>query len=226
VNTVSARGGFGWVLLSAMVFKRRQKQTWGDFLRGIFFPRRGWRRAFEYVGHRIKRLPDTPHKIALGFACGVFVSFSPLFGFHFLYAGLCALIVRGNILAAFLGTFVGNPLTFPLIAAVSYRFGLRILGYDAEADVDRVSELKDAMLSGISGLWHSVKSLVGLGDARWKEVGVFFSDVFWPYTIGGIIPGLIAATIFYFLSRPLIRTYQVRRRAKFKRLGGKAEPAE
>ena len=34
-----------------MVFKRREKQSWIEFLRGIFFPRKGWRRAFEYVGH-------------------------------------------------------------------------------------------------------------------------------------------------------------------------------
>lgn len=205
-----------------MVFKRRDRRGWLTILRESFYPRMGWSRATQYLAHRIKRLPDTPHKIALGFSCGVFVSFSPLFGLHFLYAGLCAMIVRGNILAAFLGTFVGNPLTFPFIAALSYRFGLTILGYDADAD--KVHGLKDAMVSGLSGLGHSLKSLVGLGEAQWGEVGVFFTDVFWPYMVGGIIPGLITATVFYFLGRPLIRTYQIRRRAK--RAAAKAEPAE
>ena len=102
-----------------MVFKRRDKRSWLSLTRDAVYPKKGWRRAIEYVGIRIKRLPDTPHKIALGFACGVFVSFSPLFGLHFLYAGLIALILRGNILAAFLGTFAGNPLTFPIIGVGS-----------------------------------------------------------------------------------------------------------
>ena len=36
--------------------------------------------ASSISGHRVRRLPDTPHRIALGFACGVFVSFTPFFG--------------------------------------------------------------------------------------------------------------------------------------------------
>lgn len=213
-----------------MVFKRRDRRHWLTIIREAVYPRKGWRRAVEYVGHRIKRLPDTPHKIALGFSCGVFVSFSPLFGLHFLYAGLCAMIVRGNILAAFLGTFVGNPLTFPLIAAISYRLGLRILGYGE--DNDAALGLKDAMMQGIHGLWSSFKSLIGFGEARWDEVGTFFTDVFIPYFVGGVIPGFVTAVIFYFLGRPLVAAYQKRRRARVKAMIKKrqmplaGEPAE
>ena len=88
-----------------MVFKRRDKRSIGRQVWEAFFPKKGWRRAFEYIGHRVRRLPDTPHKISIGFACGVFVSFSPLFGFHFVYAALCALIVRGK------KTLIRNSLT-------------------------------------------------------------------------------------------------------------------
>ena len=37
-------------------------------IREAVLPRRGWRRGIEYLGHRVRRLPDTPHRIALGFA--------------------------------------------------------------------------------------------------------------------------------------------------------------
>jgi uncharacterized protein (DUF2062 family) len=69
-----------------MVFRRRDRPSFLDRAREFFYPRRGWGRAIEYVSHRVRRIPDTPHRIALGFACGVFASFSPLFGLHFLYA--------------------------------------------------------------------------------------------------------------------------------------------
>ena len=55
-----------------MVFKRRNRLSWLQHVSQALYPRTGWRRAIEYIGHRIKRLPDSPHKIALGFACGVF----------------------------------------------------------------------------------------------------------------------------------------------------------
>jgi len=208
-----------------MVFKRRNKRSTVEQIRDAVYPKKGWRRAANYVAHRVKRLPDTPHKIAIGFACGVFVSFSPIFGLHFLYAGLCAFLLRGNILASLLGTFFGNPLTFPLIAAVSLRLGQSILGMPQEAGA--ISLLNE----GLSGLWHSMLSLVWLSEARWEAVNQFFHGLFIPYAVGGILPGLGAAVLSYFLARPLVAAYQKRRKAKLQarlvaRSGAAASPAE
>ena len=58
-----------------MVFKRKKKLTAFKNLKALFFPERGWRRAIEYLSHRIKRLPDTPHRIALGLSFGVLAYF-------------------------------------------------------------------------------------------------------------------------------------------------------
>jgi len=44
----------------------------------------------------------------------------------------------------------------------------------------------------------------------------FYDEVFFPYLIGGIIPGIIVSTIFYIVSVPLIRAYQKRRRGILK----------
>ncbi len=114
-----------------MVFRRRDRPPFLTRVRELVYPRTGWKRAIEYIGHRIRRIPDTPHRIALGFACGVMASFNPLFGLHFVIAVALAWAVRGNLLAAMVGTFVGNPLTFPLIASVSLPLGRRILGHGA-----------------------------------------------------------------------------------------------
>ena len=71
-----------------MIFKRRNKRLTLVRLREYVVPKKGWKRAFEYVVHRLKRIPDSPQKISLGLSIGVFASFTPLFGLHFFLAGV------------------------------------------------------------------------------------------------------------------------------------------
>jgi uncharacterized protein (DUF2062 family) len=195
-----------------MVFKRRDKPPLLSRIRALLLPRRGWRRGIEYLGHRVRRLPDTPHRIAFGFACGVYASFTPFFGLHFIVAAALARILRGNMVAALIGTAVGNPLTFPLIASVSLGLGRRILGFGATGrDFSRIS---DAFAQAFAAIWQGILSLFGRGDSEWQKLVPFFRDIVWPYFVGGLLPGLVAAIVSYYLTRPLIAAYQTRRRAR------------
>lgn len=195
-----------------MVFRRRDQPSLLTRLRETVLPRGGWRRGLEYLGHRVRRLPDTPHRIALGFACGVFSSFTPFFGLHLLLAIALARAVRGNVLASLIGTIAGNPLTFPFIASLSLWLGRRVLGHGATGR--DFSRLSDAFSQAADGIWSSLLSLVGLGHSHWAQLVPFFRDVLWPYFLGGLGPGLLAAAASYYLTRPLIAAYQLRRRAK------------
>ena len=112
-----------------MIFKRRDKRLTFGRLKELLLPKKGWRRALDYFIHRVKRIPDTPHKIAVGIATGVFCSFTPFFGLHFFLAAFVAYIFKGNIVAALFGTFFGNPVTWPFIASFSVKLGQIILGY-------------------------------------------------------------------------------------------------
>jgi len=172
-----------------MIFKRRNPLSLLRRVRDFVAPRKGWRRGFAYVGRRVQRLPDTPHRIALGFACGVMASFTPLFTLHFVVAALFALIVRGNVLASALGTFVGNPVTFPFIAGAALTLGNWMLGHGVDP-----------------AQFH-----VGLVFSHFDK---FLDTIFWPYLVGGLAPGLVASGIVYALLRPLIAAYQNRRRLK------------
>ena len=195
------------------MFKRRNKQSYWQGFVEFMYPRKGWRRGIDYITHRLKRLPDTPHRIALGIAVGVFISFSPLFGLHFLASWWLALVVRANVFAALLGTFFGNPLTFPFIAATSYQLGLRMLGKTKEQTTVWV-RLRDAFEEAFGTIWGNIKSLFGYKKSSWDGFMEFTQDVFMPYLIGGIIPGFIAAVVCYVFSKPLIATYQKRRKLK------------
>ena len=72
---------------------------------------------------KLIRVKDSSDKLAIGFACGSMVSFSPFIGFHFLLAIIFAYILRGNIVASLIGTFIGNPFTFPFIWIFIYKVG-------------------------------------------------------------------------------------------------------
>jgi len=198
-----------------MIFKRRDRRPVIDRLRELFYPRKGFWRGFTYVGQRMKRLPDSPHRIALGFACGAFASFSPFFTLHFILAALCAWIIRGNMVAALFGTIIGNPLSFPAIATSSVWIGQTILG--RASDGGTFEEIMAAFGDGFTALWNSVKSVVGAGEADLVGLGRFLDALFLPYAIGGAILGLIAAFVTYWVLGPLVTAYQERRQRRFDR---------
>ncbi|SIS59712.1 DUF2062 domain-containing protein [Phaeovulum vinaykumarii] len=215
-----------------MVFKRRDPRPLHRVLTEVFWPRGGWTRAAYYITHRIRRLPDTPHRIARGVLAGVLTSFTPLFGFHFLTAAAIAWVIRGNILAALIATFFGNPLTFPVIAYVAMWLGKWMLG--GQYSVEHQDTLLEAFMAAGYDIQHNAVAIFTDDPTRWGGLARFFPDVFLPYLVGGLIPGLIAGLICHRLTLPLILAYQNRRRTRLKerfeklkaRLAQKAEDAE
>ena len=81
------------------------------------------KRASLFYFLELVRVKDTQDKLAIGFACGSMVSFTPFIGFRFLLAVFLAYLLRGNIVASLIGTFVGNPFTFPFIWIFIYKVG-------------------------------------------------------------------------------------------------------
>lgn len=178
------------------------------------YPRGGWGRAINYVFHRVRRLPDPPHRIARGIACGVMVTFTPLFGLHFLIAAALAWLIRGNLLAAVFATLLGNPLTFPPIAAASCAVGNLMLDRDDLLDLhDLIHAFKDAG----HALWVNLTMLLSGQDAHWAELADFADDVFLPYLLGGLVCGTAVGLLIYFLTYPLIAAYQRRRSRKLQK---------
>ena len=196
-----------------MVFKRREPRSILRRVAEFFYPKGGWRRAASYMGHRLSRLPDTPERIARGIAAGMFASCTPLYGLHFIIAALAGRAIRGNILAALLGTFLGNPVTFPLIVETSVQLGSWILGLGAGLHFPQVMA---AFGYAWAEIWANLYLLVSGGEPNWFRFRLFFNRVFMPYLLGGVPLGLVLGVIVYFVSLPLIRAYQTRRRNKLR----------
>lgn len=175
-----------------MAFGRREPVGVVRTAREFLWPRMGWWRYLRYLRYRVVRLPGSPHTIAVGFACGAALSFTPLIGIHFALAALFAWAIGGNILASIIGTGVGNPWTFPFILFWIHRLGLWIIGGGASEDV--------AIDFTITILFDN------------------FLDVFWPMLVGGIPMAIIAFPTAYYSSRYVVRTYQARRRTHLERV--------
>ncbi|TMV15436.1 DUF2062 domain-containing protein [Arenibacterium halophilum] len=211
-----------------MVFRRRDRRPLLRTIADFLYPRGGWTRAFHYVKHRVRRLPDSPERIARGIFAGVFTTFTPFYGMHFVVAAIVARTLRGNIFAALMATFFGNPLTYVPIGLVSLKTGYTLLG--TRFDEGKHRSFGGKFADAGHDLTNNFLAIFTDRTADWQGLRVFYDEVFFPYMIGGLIPGVIAGCIAYYLSVPVIRAYQKRRRgaikAKFEAIRKKAAVAE
>lgn len=169
------------------MFKRRQKVSWFNKVKNGVFSIDSWKRYGQYLMLRLYRMKGTPYSLAVGVACGVAISFTPFVGFHFLLAGLTALILRGNILASALGTAAGNPWTFPFIW-VSVLYTGRMMLYGKGGGEDNVD-----FVAFFEKLIEAVKD--------W-DFHLFFDDIWpilWPMMVGCIPYYLASWIITYWL---------------------------
>lgn len=77
---------------------------------------------------KLVRSDDTPHRIALGFAIGIFYGFAPFVGVIFTL--LTAFILRANKISALAGCFVTNTWMTVFLIPPSVKLGFRIFGPD------------------------------------------------------------------------------------------------
>ena len=191
-----------------MLFKRRNPLGWLEWLRICVWPRRSWMRSGQYVTKRVLRITATPHAVAAGVAAGAFTSFTPLMGLHFLLAAALAWLLRGNIVASALGTFVGNPVTFPFIWALTLWTGRTFLGLDTQSAPIHLGE---AMSDVMSSLWTLDTEQAARGLAA------IWEPVFFPMLIGGLPWGLLVFVVMYALTYKTALTFRDARRTKLMR---------
>ncbi len=162
-------------------------------MRTALWPRRSFGRSFQYFVKRVLRLTATPHAIAAGVAAGVFASWTPLLGFHFVLAFALAYLLAGNMVAAALGTAFGNPISFPFIWALTLKLGNMLVGAPAGAGRKHVD----------------LQSLL-----THLDVGQLWEPVLKPMLIGSIPPAVFSGIVFYGLTYWGVTAFQTRRKSR------------
>ncbi len=180
--------------LGHMLFKRRTQLSPLLRLRSALWPTRSFGRSFRYMTLRLGRIQASPHSIALGCAAGVFAIFTPFLGFQMMLAALIALAFRGSVFASAVGTFAGNPLTYPIIWISTFTLGNVVLGSSANAEISKLS-------TGAQALGRSLREASPDGVASAME-GLW--PILKPMAIGSLPLGGLTAVLVYFLVRHVL----------------------
>jgi uncharacterized protein len=187
-----------------MLFKRRNPAGLVERLRVCAWPRRGFSRSARYVILRLKRLKSSPHRIAVGAAAGVFAVFTPFLGIQLILAGIVSWVLRGSIVASLLASFVGNPITYPLIWFATFNLGNALMGTEGSIGI---MDLQDRAAL----LWN------GLGRLSPERVGVALEGLwplFKPMVIGSLPLGGLAAFATYMGVKKMIEASNARKRQR------------
>ena len=102
-----------------------------------------------------------------------------------------AYLIRGNFIAALIGTVVGNPISFPFIWGLIYKVGAYITSIKLEKNTEEINF--DMIVNQTY-------------------------EIFFPMLVGGIIIAPLIWTITYFVIYSFISSYKKRKNKKNKRL--------
>ncbi len=134
--------------------------------------------------HALIKLDEPPHELALAFALGVFVAFSPTIGLHVITCLVLGWIFRLNKLVIVTASFINNPWTVVPIYGFCIWLGINITGENRV--VPRIA-------------WDQLS----FGNSF-----IVLKPYLWSYVTGTLIVGAVAAVISYIFFYCVIVRYR------------------
>lgn len=164
------------------------------------------KRINEIIIYKIFRAHDTPHRLAMGLAVGLFLAMTPTIGFQIVLTFFLAPLVGGNGRVGSLMAWISNPLTMLWIYWFNYEVGHFILELFGERPDVAFEEIR-MILKGYTA--------AGLMEPLpiWDRVALLFHQIFkasvdlW---FGSIVVGTVLSIPMYFISRRFIERYRAR----------------
>ncbi len=143
---------------------------------------------------KVLHADDSPHRLAMGVAIGLFIAFTPTFGIQLLlFFPLCWLL-RGNSVVGFPALFATNMFTIIPVYMVQYWIGARMLGTDPWAADFRVLD------QTYDSWWQSVQ---GYMTFTLKHVG--------PLGLGSGVTALLISLTGYVCMSAIVKQYRMRK---------------
>jgi uncharacterized protein (DUF2062 family) len=142
-----------------------------------------WGRRLQHVIFKLLRsvirLEDTPYRIAMGCACGIFSSALPIFGQTFI-GMICARLLRANVIASLPWSWISNPFTTLPMWYGGYRLGVWLL-----EEVKALSYAQIGQLVQQFDKMHWTQGLSLMSAALW--------DALQPLWLGTVVMGMAMA---------------------------------
>lgn len=149
----------------------------------------------KFLKYRVLHIDDTPHRIALGLAIGIFVTWTPTLGFQMALTVMLAALCRANKLVGIPFVWISNPLTAVPLYGLNYLIGAWVLPGNYSWNEFSVAIDKAIKLNGG---WFD-KAVAWWGATL---------QVFWPLWVGSILVGLVLGLASYFVTRRAVEIYR------------------
>ena len=162
--------------------------------------KKGGSRRIKYIInqwiHRLIHLNESPYRIAMGCACGIFCSALPIFGQTFI-GMIAALVLRASVIASLSWTWISNPLTTLPMWYGGYRLGIWIMP----------GKHKSLSYTEIQALMQNFDQM------DWTQGLSLLSTEFWealqPLWLGTVVMGLAMAApsfiLVYYVAKGILR---------------------
>jgi hypothetical protein len=151
-------------------------------------------RLKRFFIYRVLHVDDTPHRIALGVAIGIFVTWTPTIGFQMVLTVALSALLRANKAVGVPFVWISNPLTLGPVYGPNYLLGCWLLG--GRYHGGHFLHFLKAAASG-SGWMERL-------NAIWKAMWT----IFWPLWTGSIVVGLLLGLLSYFATRWAVIRYR------------------
>ena len=151
----------------------------------------------------IAKQKDSPHRIALGMALGIFIGILPIMGIQMTVVALIALPLRGNLKAAVAGVWISNPITFLPMYWGYYKFGL--LFFPSRAVT--LAEFKEIILIATQWNWSAIEEST-------DRIFAMGADILVPMWTGATILAFVFGIPTYFFTKRFVIVYRERKDRK------------
>jgi len=148
------------------------------------------KKAKDFFVYRVLGINDTPHRIALGVAVGMFVAWTPTVGIQMVLTAFIAAMLGANKVVGLPWVWISNPATMLPIYYWNYRIGRLMLGGD----------------------WPPLRlRKVVRTEGWWQKFWVLLHEtvvVAWPLWMGSLIVAAATAVPTYFIIRWAVIAYR------------------
>jgi uncharacterized protein (DUF2062 family) len=134
----------------------------------------------------VLQVEDTPTRVAVAFAVGMFIAFFPLVGTHTALALALAFVFRLNRVTVLAGSFMNNPWTIGPMLTTGTLVGCGLMG------------VSPTTLGTVD--WSLT------GRAFYESLVAGFRPLLWPFVVGNLVLGATAGLTSFFVVRAVLES--------------------